>query len=94
VSARWLTLAVLPLHYGVPQRCGAAIYGADSSLALNAQTVEQAVRPRRFYPAEGGATQMNSALMQALENVTTAGIYAIEYAQRTGSRIRGSDEFE
>jgi hypothetical protein len=37
---------------------------------------------------------MISALMQALENVTTAGIYAIEYAHRTGSRTRGSDEFD
>jgi len=64
-------------------------------LALNAQTVERAkVTPRRFDPAERRATWMISALMQALENVTTAGIYAIEYAHRTGSRTRGSDEFD
>ena len=47
---------VLPLHYGVPQRCGAATYRADSSLCAKPQRIEEArLRPASTIWMDGSA---------------------------------------
>jgi hypothetical protein len=91
-----LNPAVLPLHYGVRElllaACGARNLRIGLSPVLSVHTTEEA-KPR------GGASRLRRArfrsewnLMQALENVTTAGIYVIEFAHRPGSRTRDIDE--
>jgi hypothetical protein len=83
-----LKATVLPLHYGVPQRCGAAIYRAGPSVSADAQMIEGARLKAAFRILSGWNA------VQALENVTTAGIYVLEYAYQSGSHTRGNDEFE
>jgi hypothetical protein len=97
-SARWLKPAVVPLHYGVPELVLAARGGSNSragpSSVLSVQTTEEA-RLRAGasrLPREQSRGEWNR--MQALENVTTAGIYVIEYAHRPGPRTRDNNESE
>ena len=79
---------VLTLQYGVPQRCGAAIITWIHCSALKAQTVDGA----RLRPGFQDLILMDP--MQALENVTAAGISVIEHAYQPGSYTWGNVEFE
>lgn len=83
-----LKSTVLPLHYGVPQRCGAAIISVGPFQRVEAQTIDGA-RLRAGVPKSNSTDPM-----QALENVTAAGISVIEHAYQPGSYTWGNVESE
>lgn len=80
----WRTANVLPFHYDVPQRCGAAIYSIGPSATLKCI--------RWVHRALDRCESEWMDLMQALENVTAAGIYFIDCSPRPGFRTRGDNE--
>ena len=75
---------VLPFHYDVPQRCGAAIYSIGQSATLKCI--------RWMYRALYRCESEWMDLMQALENVTTAGIHLNDCSPKPASRTRGNNE--
>ena len=81
-----LHVAVLPLHYDVPAASAgpSLIKQVHLCSAVRRRLTKQGLQPE--LPIE------EIDLMQALENVTTAGIYFIECACQLSTRTRGNRE--
>lgn len=73
---------VVPFQYGVPQRCGAATY--EQSMAAHQR---RRLKDRGLWP---DSQIRNDGPMQALENVTAAGIFDVEHAHQPGTRTWGN----